>query len=147
MTADLEAKSVMIRELPVLKIKAARAWKAQLGTTRIDDLDDYSVPTDIMLDLLLAYDTTGVLGGREAIEEVATDVEVFNAFQEVLRASFPFVSDPLTVIPDFGRIVVASLLARGMNGHSPTGASTPMPSQTDLPTNSSSSSGSEGTSG
>lgn len=93
------------RELPVLTIVAARAWKAelvsvlagQIGEMRFDSIEDTgaiaSAVGDRMLDLVVAYDTGSELGGKEYLEAKATDAEIYAAFRAILEVSFPFVRD------------------------------------------------------
>jgi hypothetical protein len=131
-------------ELPVLRIRQARAWKEQLAAVDLsaggeDALDQ---PIEVMLELLAAYDVTGILGGRDAIEDRATDPEVYDAFRQLLAATFPFVATS-ALTADFSRLVVAAFYARASStsGPSPAGASTPTGSRPASPTSSSSSSG------
>ena len=89
-------------------------------------------PVEAMLDLLAAYDLQGVLGDRSAIEDRATDQEVYDAFQEVLLATFPFVKNAnLMTTDDFTRLVVTVLLERASstNGRLQPGTSPRKPSK------------------
>jgi hypothetical protein len=93
------------RELPVLTIAVARAWKAelvkvlagQIGEMRFDSIEDTGAVAaavgDRMLELVVAYDTGSELGGREYLEAKATDAEIYAAFRSILEVSFPFVRD------------------------------------------------------
>jgi hypothetical protein len=47
-------------------------------------------PTRVEIDLLLAYDTSGVLGGREWIQAHASPREIHEAFVKVRAVAFPF---------------------------------------------------------
>ena len=132
-------------ELPVLKIRQARAWKEKLGATEMSPTDlesDMDYPMRVMLDLVAAYDVTGVLGGVEAIEDRATDREVYAAFRAMLEATYPFV-DTATMVGDFARLVVAAFYRRAntTSGPSRIGASTRTGSKRATPKSSSSSSG------
>lgn len=131
-------------ELPVLRIRAAREWKAKLDAADASGGTDLDHPIEVMLDLLVAYDVQGVLGGRDAIEDRATDREVYAAFSEVLAATFPFVRDSRAMMADdFARMVAVALLGRAAstNGRSADGDSPPTPSKRRSRTSSSSSSG------
>jgi hypothetical protein len=98
------------RELPVLTIAAARAWKAELvkalagriGEMRFDSIEDTgavaSAVGDQMLDLVVAYDTSSALGGKAYLEAKATDAEMYLAFRSILEVSFPFVRDLPAVV-------------------------------------------------
>lgn len=130
-------------ELPVLRIRKAREWKRRLGEVDIVAASDLDHPIEVMLDLLVAYDTQGILGARETIEDRATDQEVYAAFKEVLSATFPFVKDSSTMLTDdFARLVSVVLLAQANSTSAPSasGASTPTPSKRRSRTSSSSSS-------
>lgn len=153
------------RSVPVLKLRQSREWKDKLGTsiTTIDvgDMADLgktitslaNTPIDVALALVLAYDRTGSLGGREWIEENATDREVYAAFEMMVSATYPFGSVVRSVAEAFGpqlRAVTAMVigqtaesLSRGSlaSGPSPTGASTLTPFPSGSRTSSSSSSG------
>jgi len=98
------------RELPVRTIASARAWKAELvkvlagriGEMRFDSIEDTgaiaSAVGDQMLDLVVAYDESAALGGREYLEAKATDAEIYLAFRSILEVSFPFVRDLPAVV-------------------------------------------------
>lgn len=137
-------------ELPALKIRQAREWKKRLSAVSFDDetVDVMEYPVDTMLDLVEAYDVQGILGGRESIEDRATDLELYTLFRQILEATFPFVTSPV-LTSDFGRLVVAGFFARAssMNGPLPSGASTPTPSRNGSRRSSSSSSGKRARSG
>lgn len=97
--------------LPVLKIKASREWKTKLanamGTVQILDADQEgytadwgalvaNAASDQMVELIAAYDTTHVFGAdpNDWLENNASDKDLWLAFNEVLKATFPFVDDP-----------------------------------------------------
>jgi hypothetical protein len=151
------------RYLPVLKLKHSRAWKERLGgvAAGIEMDDDLSVTvaraanlaSDTALDLVAAYDRTDVLGGREAIEDEATDVELFAALEAMVKATFPFEGHVRSVVEAFGPQLrqvgmalmtsVAVRLSQASSTPTPsvTGDSTPTPLRSVSPTSSSSSSG------
>lgn len=113
-------------ELPVLRIRQAREWRKALDATKTADGLDGG--TDVMLGLLVAYDVTGILGGRDALEDRATDPEIYEAFREVMAATFPFVRHPeLVWAEEFMRRLVQHLFLQGnsTNGASTPGGSTP----------------------
>lgn len=152
-------------ELPVLKMYQSRTWKEMLGPEMagVDvDTSDMSalinrlvtVPGEIALDLVDAYDVEKVLGGREAIEKRATDAEVYAALEVMVEATYPKGADVLrSAVREFGpqllwmvRAVVTNAAGRFIQGSSTatpsgTGDSTPSPLTDDSPTSSSSSSG------
>ena len=92
--------------LPVLRIAGNRRWKAQLDAATVGLVDSLegsgddvgailallASQTDTLLDLLISYDTTGVLPSREAIEETAYEDELLLAVRGVWRAANPLVA-------------------------------------------------------
>lgn len=105
--------------LPPLVIADNREWKRKLAAVvgsewvRFASADDtasitafLSGLTDPMVDLLLAYDTTGALGDREWIEAHATDAEVYAAMKEVLAVAYPPFADARTM-PGLGQVLVS----------------------------------------
>lgn len=97
-------------ELPVRSIRANREWKAGLDArlsavlSRIessDAADDaraalvaaLSSQLDDLIEMLIAYDTSGVLPTREAIEDIEPDatLDIVRAVREVMRAASPLV--------------------------------------------------------
>jgi hypothetical protein len=99
-------------ELPVRSIKANREWKAALDQQTQAFLsglegsgDDVSTifgllsgQADTLIDLLLSYDTAGVLPTREAIENIEPDAsqDIVAACREVWRAASPLVVTSMT---------------------------------------------------
>jgi hypothetical protein len=150
------------RTLPVLKLKQSREWKERLGgvAAGIEVDDDLAVTigraanlaSDVALDLLVAYDRTDVLGGRDAIEEQATDAEVFAALESLVKVTYPFETVARSLVEAFGPQLrtmatgllgnVAANLMKGSSTPTPNviGDSTPTPSRRGTRTNSSSSS-------
>lgn len=140
----------VVREIPTLKIAASRKWKDDL-LVRLSAIGERDVSfsltdgaktmgalaplanlaTDTMVDVLLTYDTTGVLGGREWIEEHADDAEVYGALTRVLQVVFPFVGTVLEYASPLIREWLASRsgASSSTNGSLPRGASTPPPSK------------------
>jgi hypothetical protein len=151
------------RAVPVLKIKHSREWKEKLGGVAAGiELDDdlavtigrlANLASDRALDLVVAYDRTDVLGGRDAIEEEATDAEVFQALEVIVRATYPFETVLRSVLEAFGPQLrellmtilgnVAGSLSRANSQPTPSGigASTLTALPNASPTNNSSSSG------
>lgn len=97
--------------LPVRSIRANREWRASLdartasllgGLTEAgnDKADIFAVlagQVDLLIDMLVSYDTSGVLPTREAIEDFEPDasVDVLTAVREVWAASSPLVATAL----------------------------------------------------
>ena len=139
------------RKLPVLKIRESRSWKESLAVTlrdrvspadfrKVDDVGSIGVlASDAILDLVLDYDRSNALGGREYVEEHGTDVEVYEILRGVWGLSFPFVKDLQGLMRTYGPLMAE--LFRGSrsqvaapdpspsenstNGHSPNGDSIP----------------------
>jgi hypothetical protein len=150
-------------DVPVLKLKHSRAWKERLGSVvaGVEVDDDLAVTiarvanlaSDTALDLVVAYDRTEALGGRDVIDDQATDAELFAALEAMVKATFPFEEHVRSVVEAFGpqlRAVAMNLLAsvaerlsRVSSTPTPsaTGGSTPTPLRSVSPTSSSSSSG------
>ena len=115
--------------LPVLKIKAADKWlekvtKAFGAMEKLEGLSTQAamnMPAKKILDLVVAYDTTNVLGGLAHIEENATSEDVYDAFLLMWRKSFPFgrlATDLMTAVNPLAP-------ARSQNGLSLIGDLTP----------------------
>lgn len=157
--------------VPTLKIRQSREWKSRIGAiAQAVDIPDgadmattigalANAPIDAVLALVLAYDTAcetrpGILGGRDAVEDMATDAEAYEAFRLMVIATYPKALDLLrSAVEEYGpQLRVAAMLAmqrisetssreRPTNGPSPDGDSTPTPLKPVSPTSSSSSSG------
>jgi len=104
------------RDLPTLKVRAAREWRLGLVEALVDasptmlglDLDALKsdgiaamtglaplaqLASDKILDLVLAYDPSAALGGRDWLEEHADDAELYALLRVILGVVFPFVTD------------------------------------------------------
>lgn len=108
---QLDGKSY---ELPVRSIKANREWKTNLNdrlAAMIGGLeasgDDYAAlfglianQIDDLVDMLVSYDTSGILPSRDAILDIEPDasLDVLNAVREVWRAANPLVATTLAAI-------------------------------------------------
>lgn len=143
------------KALRVLSMRESRKWKLGLvnavggasgGLARMDlgktgDLGPLAdAAADRILELVIAYDVDGSLGGRDWIEEHATDAQVYAVFRTVLSLSFPFVTDLRTALAELRALGLMDLLSSGAkeatepspsesstNGASPDGASTSTP--------------------
>jgi hypothetical protein len=111
------------RILPVLPIGECRAWRTGLasavdkgiGRMSLGDLADggevLNAIGDQVLDLVIAYDASAALGGREYLEKHATDAELYAIFRRLLEVSFPFVRDLRGLIVELKLLGLGELLA------------------------------------
>ena len=130
------------KTLSVRRIRAARDWKKSLarnlvgGIGRIDvrslaDGGDVAAAFgDRVLDLVVEYDSAAELGGREWLEDHATDEEIYAIFRSILEVSFPFTRDLRTAVAELRALGLADLLSAGLAaeeavGGSPSESSTP----------------------
>lgn len=136
-----------VRRIPTLKIKAAREWKTKAmesaqGLFKFDGsigaLPDFvDMASDTMLDLIVAYDVTNALGGKDALEDALDDAQAWDVLKALLDVAFPFAQDLAGMIRALGldlspaRQMVATLQQgsepvpsaepSNTNGSSPTG--------------------------
>jgi hypothetical protein len=134
------------KNLRILTMAESRTWKLALvnvGTKGIGTLDLRSsedigplidTAAEKILELVVAYDVDGTLGGREWLEKKATDLEVYTVFRRCLEVSFPFVRDLRSVLAELRALGLADLLANAASrpassgsGDSPGGASDSTP--------------------
>ena len=125
------------KSMPTLPIRDARDWRKRLAAEvapiaglQIDANDWAGMPAklqlaeDTMLELIVAYDRTGALGGREWLEEHAWPRDLGPIFTACVEAVFPF--ERRAGVPG-GPAVALSPGPSSTNGPSLTGASTPSP--------------------
>lgn len=132
------------KALPTLKLRAAREWKEQVAATLATSVDGFELngtldvanlantAGDKVLDLVLAYDQSGALGGREWLEDHADDAQLYAVLRVCLETSFPFVHDLQSALSQVREVlggaaivnqqVAVSPGARPTNGRSPSGA-------------------------
>jgi hypothetical protein len=116
---DLHSRVVRIKlagteyALPTLPIAGNRRWKAELDGRLAGLLDGLvksgddiaaifallSTQVDDLLELLISYDTTGVLPPRERLEETVYEDELVAAVREVWRAANPLVVTTIGATP------------------------------------------------
>ncbi len=147
-----------VHAVPTLKIKDSRKWREKVreklgfDPAKLDlSTDPFQAiaaiaDTDQLLDLVLTFDTTHVLGTRTQVEAKATDEEVWAAAWDMLGATFPLVSRARSAVKAYGleefmrlatRLLEPSNPASSRSTPSPNGVSTLTPSQIASPTNSS----------
>lgn len=128
--------------MPTLKMRDEREWRALLAEkvnsiaeTEVGEADfqDWGnpatlkaaamlaqVPAEVVLDLVLAYDKTEALGGRERLETEADSSQLWAIFQKAFTVVFPFVTSGASLLNE---------LRKGMSengpGSSPTSGASP----------------------
>lgn len=123
-----------IREVPTLKAKWVGAWtalfaeevqepKAIGGWTVADAMQFSSRSVAQLLDLVVAYDRTVALGGREWLEENADPAQLRAALIQMTGNAFPLADPAVLVDMTLARTAAASIPPSSMNGASPTGTS------------------------
>jgi hypothetical protein len=90
----------VVKTMPTLPIKHIAEWSKMLDalTPSADALGDPSegfttiakITMSSLLDLIVAYDRTGALGGREWLEENADPAELKTAAEQMAGNAFPF---------------------------------------------------------
>ena len=93
------------RRLPTLKIAESRVWKQAFSKAFAGDLASPRQPgsaamlafmaadhlgSTVMLDLIVAYDKTKVLGGRKEIERVLDDDQMYAIYNQLIEVTFRF---------------------------------------------------------
>jgi hypothetical protein len=129
--------------VPTLPLRATREWQAGLAKAREftpPGDDDWTAPLasefvgltfDAILDIVVAYDRTGALGGREWLEEHADPAQIYAAASQMAEVAFPFATNiPMLLAALVAQSVVGSKSPNSTNGHSPTGDSIPEPLKT-----------------
>jgi len=130
------------KPLRVLTMRESRVWKAglvqaiggNLATMNLAGVEDVApfvdAAADRILDLVVAYDVDGSLGGRDWLESKASDAEVYAVFRRCLEVSFPFVRDLRSALAEIRALGLADLLSSAgsrsgssSNGDSPSGDS------------------------
>ncbi len=131
------------RRVPTLKLTAAELWAEKAA-----ELPDGDLTTGILeaarLEAVLAYDKTDALGGREYLETHADWEQIYTAFGQMMAVVRPFAIEQM----DQEKLVAALLdrpefgaLLSSMSGLSPSGDSTPEPSENGSTQSSSTTSG------
>jgi hypothetical protein len=125
--------------VPTLPLRATREWQARISTgptgfTVPVSEADWSATTvaefsgmtlDTILDLVVAYDRTGALGGREWLEENADPAQLYAAAEQMAEVAYPFADNIRVLLAALVvRAVVGSASPKSTNGRSPTGGST-----------------------
>ena len=127
-----------IKEMPTLKARWLPEWAVLFARPKgkpkaLDEWTDRDADeallsaktVDRVIDLIVAYDRTGALGGREWLEENADPSQLKAALDQMVGNAFPLADDPaglasLVVL----RQVVPSNPPSSTNGSSITGVST-----------------------
>jgi hypothetical protein len=125
--------------VPTLPLRATREWQAQLATgptsfsvsvteddwTAANVSEFAGLTLETVLDMVVAYDRTGALGGREWLEEHADPAQLYAAASQMAEVAFPFADNTRLLL---AALVVRSVVGSGSpnstSGLSPIGAST-----------------------
>lgn len=125
-----------VKHVVPLTIDRNRAWKALLAervglawASLASSAEDWSqlvatlaTITEAHVDLLVAYDEAGSLGGREWIETHGTEREVWEGLKGVLDEAFPHLAELLRRVPPAVLLpTVLQLLGSSMSSPSPPG--------------------------
>ena len=124
-----------VKAVPTLKAAHIEAWGEKLASpdaagkpltawTTVDAISFGTASVPVMLDLIVAYDTTAALGGREWLAENADPAQLKTALLQMVGNAFPFgdaeTITALTVALAAAQSVPASLPSgRSTNGASP----------------------------
>ena len=126
------------RIVPTLPLRATREWQAKLaagpsGFSVPVTEDDWTAANvsefagltlDTVLDMVVAYDRTGALGGREWLDENADPAQLYAAAEQMAEVAYPFADNVRLLLAALVvRTVVGSPSLKSTNGRSPTGAS------------------------
>jgi hypothetical protein len=80
---------------------------------------------ETVLDVVVSYDRTGALGGREWLEDNADPAQLYAAATQMAEVAFPFATNiPLLLAALVVRSVVGSKPPNSTNGPLPIGGST-----------------------
>ncbi|MBE3073124.1 MAG: hypothetical protein IMZ67_09125 [Acidobacteria bacterium] len=124
-----------VREVPTLKAKYVGEWgnlfggvggaDEAIGEWTMADVSQFSTRSiESLIDLIVAYDRSGALGGREWLEEHADPGQLHEALVQMVGNAFPL-ADPGTLVDlTIARAAVASARASSTNGASRSGTST-----------------------
>ena len=130
-----------VREVPTLKAKYVGAWAELVlltdqdgNATRIKPFEEWTA-LDVarlagpalsrVIDLIVAYDRTGALGGREWLEENADPPQLQDALTTMLGNAFPLADSPEVLAATvMGQVAAASSQPRSTSGRSRSGTST-----------------------
>ena len=124
------------REMPTLKARWVGEWSTLLndpgGTGKpldewtMEDVAGLSGRTvDRLLDLVVAYDRTSALGGREWLADNADPAQLHAALVQMVGNAFPLADEPAVLVGlVLARSSAPSAQRPSTNGHSTNGAAT-----------------------
>ena len=112
------------RLLPELKWRANRGWQdrleakfVEMAAVPADTPDGLRAMADAERELVLAYDTTGVLGDLED----ASEREIDAIYERLLEVAYPLADSARAIMLAVARRAVLSVLPSSTSGPSPTG--------------------------
>jgi hypothetical protein len=126
------------KEVPTLPLRPAREWQrlvtAESGGFGLPPLRDWAnddvgrfsnLTVDKLLDLVIAYDRSGALGGRDWLEENADPAQLYAAAEAMADNAFPFGNARTLLAGIVTQALVPLAQPNSTNGHSRSGTSTP----------------------
>lgn len=119
MTVGGQARSLpeltRVRNREFQKFYAEKVRSTLKATEELTELDDVinlmSSSIDEMMEIVLVYDETNALGGRDYLDSHATDREIYEAFKKVTDAAHPFGKDLLARVPNLSSILLRAAMA------------------------------------
>jgi hypothetical protein len=122
-------------ELRTLNLDESDKWLKQLDALGEVELSDLSV--DEQVRIVLAYDVDNVLGNQRDARKRFTKQELYDALNQMVKAEVPFLEDARSVVMGFGQnlsplmyqLLVRLPSEKSTSGDSPSGDSTPLPSE------------------
>jgi hypothetical protein len=112
------------------KLRSAREWKQRFAQEMGSTIASFelgegadsvaaiaalgNLGSEVILNLVVEYDTSGSLGGREWLEEHADDREVYAVLRAVLDVHFPFVKDVMGAMREIGSLMASVPTARAV---------------------------------
>ena len=124
-----------VRILPVRTIAQEREWmdlvqekagslgEAPLDLTPMGYTSLMRLGSDVILDLVIGYDLTNSLGGREYVEANGTRREIYSIFRRLLEEHFPFTGDLGDVLTRLQGVQGLLALTRSVQPNSESGSS------------------------
>lgn len=118
------------RQVPTLSIAATRTWQASLEPIFAPREWDAAavaafgaLEAGLLVDVVVGYDTTNALGGREWIENNADPAQLYAAALQMMEVAFPL-AEPAGLLAGLIKLAEPSKPPSGTSGLSHIGGST-----------------------